>query len=309
MSERRFPAVDLTAVSSHTFLLKDGRSLAYARYGDPNGSPVYYFHGSPSSRLEAAVAHPTAQAHALDLYALDRPGCGASSPAAGYRLLDWAADVAAFADGQGHQQFGIMGFSGGGAYVNACAHQFPQRLLFAYDLSGWGPVAQIPELTEELAPLDRFFMQRADQFGLLFRLPFALVGWAASWLSDQRFATAIRSSLSQDDRDFLQNDPHLAAYLRHIVRSSFAQGSRGPADDAIRLYTDWGFAMEDICFPIQFWQGTDDKFVATKMARYKHQAVAGSTLRLFEGRGHMHMMTLFGELFVEAKKMLTKGLE
>jgi pimeloyl-ACP methyl ester carboxylesterase len=32
--------------------LPDGRRLAYAEFGDPNGHPVLYFHGAPSSRLE-----------------------------------------------------------------------------------------------------------------------------------------------------------------------------------------------------------------------------------------------------------------
>ena len=32
--------------------LPDGRRLAYAEFGRPDGEPVLYCHGSPSSRLE-----------------------------------------------------------------------------------------------------------------------------------------------------------------------------------------------------------------------------------------------------------------
>ena len=32
--------------------LSDGRSIGYAEYGDPQGRPVLYFHGLPSSRFE-----------------------------------------------------------------------------------------------------------------------------------------------------------------------------------------------------------------------------------------------------------------
>lgn len=35
--------------------LPDKRQLAYAEYGDPNGLPVLYFHGAPSSRLEPLI--------------------------------------------------------------------------------------------------------------------------------------------------------------------------------------------------------------------------------------------------------------
>jgi len=34
------------------FTLPDGRTLAYAEFGQSSGHPVLDFHGSPSSRLE-----------------------------------------------------------------------------------------------------------------------------------------------------------------------------------------------------------------------------------------------------------------
>ena len=35
-----------------TIQLSDGRTLAYLDTGDPEGRPVFYFHGGPGSRLE-----------------------------------------------------------------------------------------------------------------------------------------------------------------------------------------------------------------------------------------------------------------
>ena len=35
-----------------TVMLKDGRQLGYAEYGDPEGKPILFFHGFPGSRLE-----------------------------------------------------------------------------------------------------------------------------------------------------------------------------------------------------------------------------------------------------------------
>jgi hypothetical protein len=32
--------------------LQDSRKIAYCEYGDPNGRPVFYFHGTPGSRHE-----------------------------------------------------------------------------------------------------------------------------------------------------------------------------------------------------------------------------------------------------------------
>src|SRR3954447_21911735 len=38
--------------------LPDGRTMAYAEWGDPGGRPVLGCHGSPSSRLERHVDDP-----------------------------------------------------------------------------------------------------------------------------------------------------------------------------------------------------------------------------------------------------------
>ncbi|MBE9534002.1 MAG: hypothetical protein IMF03_03310, partial [Proteobacteria bacterium] len=35
-----------------TIQLSDGRTLAYSDSGDPEGRPVFYFHGGPGSRLD-----------------------------------------------------------------------------------------------------------------------------------------------------------------------------------------------------------------------------------------------------------------
>ena len=38
--------------TSQTVTLKGGRKLGYAEYGAPEGRPVFYFHGFPSSRVD-----------------------------------------------------------------------------------------------------------------------------------------------------------------------------------------------------------------------------------------------------------------
>ena len=45
----------MTALNNQ-ITLTDGRALGFAEYGDPKGWPVMYFHGWPSSRLEAGLA-------------------------------------------------------------------------------------------------------------------------------------------------------------------------------------------------------------------------------------------------------------
>ena len=56
--------------------LGDGRRLSFARYGDPHGRPLFYFHGMPGSRLEGAVIDDPAREKGIRVVAPDRPGMG-----------------------------------------------------------------------------------------------------------------------------------------------------------------------------------------------------------------------------------------
>ena len=71
-----------------TITLKDGRLLAYAEYGDPAGTPVFFFHGTPGSRLFRPSDSITLKL-GVRLICTDRPGYGASTFQPGRRLLDW----------------------------------------------------------------------------------------------------------------------------------------------------------------------------------------------------------------------------
>src|SRR5436309_3076234 len=88
--------------------LPDGRALAYAEWGDPDGRPVFYFHGMPASRLFVPDPEAAAGEH-VRLIAADRPGMGGSDPQPGHVVADWPADVVALADALGLERFGVVG--------------------------------------------------------------------------------------------------------------------------------------------------------------------------------------------------------
>ncbi len=75
-----------------------GRNIGFARYGDPDGRPIGYCHGLPSSRLEARLACQTARRLGLQLIAIDRPGYGRSDPLPPARIGAWPDDLARVAD-------------------------------------------------------------------------------------------------------------------------------------------------------------------------------------------------------------------
>ena len=52
--------------------LHDGHSLGYAEFGDPEGKPVFHFHGFPGSRLEAKLMSDAAGRNGVRLIGVDR---------------------------------------------------------------------------------------------------------------------------------------------------------------------------------------------------------------------------------------------
>ena len=272
------------------------RLLAYCEYGDPQGRPVFFFHGTPGSRLEPAFGDQAGIKHGFRIIALDRPGVGASAFYPGRKLLDWPQDVQAAAGQLKIDRFGVMGFSGGGAYALACAHSMPEVLDFVVLMGSWGPVAEEPALWKKMAPLDRFFGRLSRTAPLAFYLPFSLLSLAAKRLSLHRFIKALASSLSQPDRDLL-NDQAVAQFFTSDIREAFAQGTRGPADDAIILYQSWEFAVQEISPPVTLYHGIEDKFAPFPFALYLDDQLPDSQLHAFPGQGHLFLIKLFDRIF------------
>jgi pimeloyl-ACP methyl ester carboxylesterase len=60
--------------AAQTITLRDGRTLGYAEYGDPNGKPLLWFHGFPGCRLDGKLVEEAAGAAGVRVIAPDRPG-------------------------------------------------------------------------------------------------------------------------------------------------------------------------------------------------------------------------------------------
>ena len=257
---------------------------------------MFYFHGTPGSRYEAGFSDQAGREYGYRIIALDRPGVGHSDYVSGRRLLDWPEDVREVAEQLGIDRFGLIGVSGGGPYVLACCHAIPDRLDFSVLMGSWGPVAEEPTLWRDVARLDRFFGRLSRGAPWAFYAPFSLLGYAARKLSPQRFASSLGSSMSEADKALLRDDA-MSRFFSEDVTEGFRQGVRGPADDAIILYSDWGFRVDVIEAEVNLHHGREDKFAPFSHAKYLHEHLPRSTLHAYPGEGHLFVMKLFGTLF------------
>lgn len=265
--------------------LPDGRAMGLAEFGDPAAPPVFYMHGWPACRLEAALLPDLA----ARLIALDRPGYGASSPHPGRTMLTMAADVASVADALGLGRFAVAGVSGGGAYALACAHALPGRVTAAAVVSAVPP-PDAPGIGGDVALLFRLGRNPIPGRAVL------ALGRALFRAGRLRPPVLDGHGLLDGDREVMT--PRMAGLLADAWREGLRPGVAGALSDA-RLYArPWGFALSEIRVPVALWHGTQDTIVpAATSAAFDPLPVA--TRRMVSGEGHYSLALRHGHAAME----------
>jgi pimeloyl-ACP methyl ester carboxylesterase len=276
--------VTIRATEDGVLRLHDGRQLGYAQYGQPDGDPIFYFHGHPGSRLEARFAHPAAAAAGFRVIALDRPGYGLSDVKPGRAITDWPADVAEAADQLGISRFLAAGASGGGPYALACAWRLPQRVIRAAVISGVGPY-QVAGITRGMRWQNRIGFQLGARWPGAARA--LMRSMRRSVLSrPDRTIDALARAMSSADAAIVQR-PEVRAILAADLGEAFRRGSDGPADDMVLLARPWGFPLHDIEPEVFLWQGEADTLVPPAMGRYQAEQIPHCHATLLPGEGHL----------------------
>jgi pimeloyl-ACP methyl ester carboxylesterase len=278
---------------SRTLSLRDGRRLGCAEYADPGGTPGFYFHGHPGSRLEPRFAAEAASGAGLRIIALDRPGYGLSDFQPGRRILDWPGDVAEVADALGLERFGVLGSSGGGPYALACAHALPKRVTRAGLISGVGPY-DAPGATDGMRWQNRVGFQLGARFPPLARL----VMWSMERQlrrRPDRTLDALAEAMSPRDAEIARR-PEVRELLAADVAEAFRRGSRGAALDVVLLGRPWGFRLEEIETVVHLWQGEDDVLVPPAMGRHMAAALPDCRPTWLPGEGHLLFVDHMAEI-------------
>lgn len=268
--------------------LPDGRKIAFRLYGDPNGTPLFYFHGWPGSSSEASLYAEAASRAGVRIFAFDRPGMGGSDPQPGRTLLDWTSDVAALGDTLGLKRFPVLGISGGGPYAAACAYAIPERLTACGLLAALGPL----ELgTAGMAPANRML------YGVARRLPFLTRPMlrmtfgrmlAAPEETESRLAEML-GGFPEPDGPLMQR-PEILRWMATDLREAFQQGLDGPVRDLTLYARRWPFALEDIACPVHVWHGERDTSVPPHMGRAFAERIPGASATFDPDQGHLSMV-------------------
>lgn len=281
---------------TQTIILPDGRSLGYAEYGSPNGATLLYFHGFPMSRLEAYGIHGIAARRKIRLLSLDRPGFGLSTHDPHRHIMDWPADVQAFAAKVGISQFSVLGVSGGGPYALACAEHLPRGMLSAVGVLAGAPLWDRGFWTEGVPWYSRPLYLAANYWPSGLRVVSdALVG-TLRWMTRMKWVerkidaaleplTKAQAAQTMEEKSKTgnvelaelpptntynapvgdkQQEPvqSIAQQRKTLIRlifEGFGQGSSGFIHETRLLTRHWGFNFEDVTHDnVRMWHGSKD---------------------------------------------------
>lgn len=284
--------------------LRDDRRLAYRIHGRPGGTPIYFFHGFPGSRLQAALVHGQALAAGIALVAFDRPGFGRSDPARAEAVEDIAGDVAELADALGHARFAALGVSCGGPHALAAARRLPDRVSAVGLLAGIGPMDR-PELRAGQLPLLRATFRLARLHPWLIA-PLLRLDRAMFRRGPERAVKALAALLSAPDRRLVEASAGVRAAFGASLAEAYAQGIAGAMQEARRIARFAAAQLDGVAQPVHLFQSGHDRHVPPAMGRFMAARLADATYHDCPDDGHLSIVL---NRFDDCARLISRGLE
>lgn len=270
------------AQNPQTVALPDGRDMGYAETGDPDGDPLFLFHGFPNSRVFGALLDEPGREHGIRVITPERPGMGVSTPDPDRKLIDWPADVAAVAESLDVDTFSVLGISGGGPYAAVTAAELPERVDRAGIGCGLAPMASVGIRDRLWYYLARFAgpgsklllwqlgrQARGDREAFLEEM-----GANAGPLEDELWTGEVGKVLHAS---MIECTRHHG--LDPLVTETAIYGSR------------WGFDLADITVPTYLWYGKADTLVPPEMGLYLAKEIPTAEAHIYPDYGHLSVIT------------------
>jgi pimeloyl-ACP methyl ester carboxylesterase len=280
-------------------LAPDGRRLIVSEWGKRSGQPVFIMHGTPGSRIGVAPRSSVLYRMGVRLISYDRPGYGRSDRDAGHQVVAAADDVLAIAKYLGISRFAVVGRSGGGPHALACAARLPDMVTKVAALvslaprvgvDGMGDEAWFRDMTQ--SNIDEYTRARQGIGALepALRLRAETIRNDPSALISQ-----LREEIHASDRRVIED-----AGIRQMLKSNYHEALLGRGDgwidDAMAFIGDWGFELSEIQVPVLLWHGKEDVFAPVNHSRWLAERIAGSELRIEDGKAHFDALSELPDL-------------
>ena len=272
---------------SQQITLRDQRKLAFSEYGVPDGKPIFYFNGTPGSRLEFVGHEDIARKHGARVIATDRPGFGLSDLQPGRRLTDWPDDIIQLADYLQIDQFGIIGVSAGGMHAQICAVKVPERLTNVALVGSPIPLDR-PEAFEGMSTLNRSIFWLGHNLPWLYWIYINLLVLAIGKDTD-RLVKVVSQAAHTTDKELFFSPLHYERYKANFGEA-VRNGTKGVVQELYLSARPWGIEPEDIGIKVNIWHGGLDTNTPPSMGRLLAQRIPDNKLWFYEDLAHYTLL-------------------
>ena len=269
----------------------DGRTLAYATWGDPDGFPVLSLHGTPGCRFNRWPNEDVYTRAGVRYVTHDRAGYGQSDRHHGRSVADEAADVAALADELGLDRFGVTGGSGGGPHSLACAALLSDRVVRAVCAVGVAPFgAHGLEEDDWLAGMDE---ENVKEFRNARAGEDVLTPSLEELQKKMEARVAVDPSTVLDDFELSESDraelarAEVQKLIQETTFEQTANGVGGWVDDNLAFLKPWGFDVSSISVPVLVRYGLTDVLVPPAHGEWLAANVPGCLVEIETSAGHL----------------------
>lgn len=266
------------------FRRENGATVAFCEYGDPNGAPIFFCHGWPSSRTMAELTDDAARQLGLRIISPDRPGIRDSNFHPERTLMDWPPLLRELAAHLQIDRFKVLAISGGAPYAYAAAWMLPDQVEAIAVVSGAPPIAELQDGSGLFTLYNRLLALRGSRPRLL-RALFHIARPIASIRPPLRIRPLLLKVLQPCDANVLRDSKSFEACFES-ARQAWRSSAAGVMADAEIYAEPWGFPLEEVRVPVRLWHGTNDRTFSIRLAEEIAQRLPNCELHLVENAGH-----------------------
>ena len=264
------------------------RVLGYAEFGDPSDVSCCGITGHPARAGKFRSSRGAPPRASVSGWCLSSVQASETRRITDIEhIREWADDATAVVDHFGHDQFAVVGVSGGGPYALACAHEHAERVTVVGLLGSVCPV-----VGPNAAPGSSIVGLAVTFQGLLD--PLRSVLGTAIWLAIAtghslrafRACASYASRMPPGDQEVLADSEMEAVLLDDIAN---ARGRRfgAVAHDVALFGRPWGFDLTDIQVPVFWWHGDADNVIPLAHAEHSVALLRAVEMEVRAAESHL----------------------
>ena len=281
--------------------LPDGRDLAYAEYGTPDGTPIVFFTGFGHDRFGCF-----SPAGSVRIVAIDRPGIGASSRQPGRTIMRFAEDVEYLLDLLRIGAAALLSWSAGAPYALAACARMRDRVKAATLVSAIAPPGIGIPLTG-MDPVLHGMWRLAGISRVLFAVQLATLRFEAQHHSEL-FLHSLYLTAPRCDREIVAL-PEVRAMFGRTFRTASAPGVAGLIDELMLLARPWTVDLNQVQGArVELIYGEKDRVTPAVIGVRLSQLLPGSRLTVVPDAGHLWIWANWSALLEATLGQCDRGL-